>query len=240
MTRIAGIRYTSPVPFTRKQRFLLKTIPPFAGVLAKGWFRTCTVSEQGREHLEAVLSGVGRAIIGFWHEYLGLALHVYRNTGNHTLTSYSYDGELAARLVEQFGLHAVRGSSSRGGADALAGLTMALQYVPMVGITLDGPRGPRRATKPGAAILAVRTRTPIVPHAFYVSSAWRLKSWDRFLIPKAFSTIYSVYGSPIYPPEDSSRSGLKIMNDRLQTAMMALHADLESKLTASFSPPAQA
>ena len=234
MSRIEGIRYTSPVKFSLKQRFLLATIPPVVGCMAKGWMRTCHTEVRGREYLESTRSKTGRVIVGFWHEYLGLALHHYRNTGNHTLTSYSYDGELAARLVERFGLHAVRGSSSRGGTEALAGLNIALHHVPLVGITLDGPRGPRRVTKPGAAILAVRTQTPIVPHAFVAVPAWRLKSWDRFLIPKAFSRIISAYGPPIYPPaENTSLEAIKAVSEELQAAMTALHTELEASFTVS-------
>ena len=233
MSRLPGIRYSSPVQFSVKQRFQLAIIPPVVGCLAKAWFRTCHVEVRNREYLDSSVAKSGHVIVGFWHEYLGLALHHYRNSGNHTLTSYSFDGELAARLVEQFGLYAVRGSSSRGGTEALGGLNIALQHVPMVGITLDGPRGPRRVTKPGAAILAVRTQTPIIPHAFVAEPAWRLKSWDRFLIPKAFSRIISAYGPPIDPPIDSSHKAIRAMHEELQAAMTTLHTELEASLRVS-------
>src|SRR5690606_15894263 len=98
-------------------------------------------------------------------------------------------GELAARIVTHFDLRAVRGSSSRGGADALNQLQQAMALGAGVGFTLDGPRGPRRKAKLGAAIIAARTGAIIVPNAFAVSRAWRLRSWDRLPIPKPFSRV---------------------------------------------------
>src|SRR5690606_3081217 len=109
--------------------------------------------------------------------------------GYHTLTSYSYDGELAARAIEPFGIHAVRGSSSRGGREALEQLEAALRIGVTIGITLDGPRGPRRVSKPGVAILSGRTGVPVIPLSLGSPSGWRMRSWDRMLIPKPFSRI---------------------------------------------------
>jgi hypothetical protein len=169
----------------------------------------------------------GRAIVAIWHESMGLAACHYRNTGFHTLTSYSFDGEFGARVVKRFGLSAVRGSSSKGGSDAVANLAEALNHVQAVGFTLDGPRGPRRVAKPGVAILSARTRTPIIPHAFAVYPAWRLRSWDQFPIPKPFGRIISAYGPPIPPPRDRSPDAVEEVRLAAERALNGLHEEIE-------------
>jgi lysophospholipid acyltransferase (LPLAT)-like uncharacterized protein len=190
-------------------------------------------------HAEAwqeLLATRGRAIIAGWHEALGLAAWHFRNTGFHTLTSYSFDGELITRVVECFGLNALRGSSSRGGSEALVQLERALELVEAVGLTLDGPRGPRRVAKPGIAILSARSGVPIIPVAFGVNRGWRLKSWDRFLIPKPFARIACTYGKPIPSPENSSPPAIEATRVRVEEELNRLHDELEHDTAA---PPAE-
>lgn len=190
MRRIEGLTYTSPVKFRRGQRVALAIVPRVASVLMKGWMSCCRTEVRGQEHYRSLMDSGSRALLAFWHESMGLAVWHYRNTGFHTLTSYSYDGEMAARLVGRFGVLALRGSSSKGGSEAIRSMSIAIQQVGAIGITLDGPRGPRRVAKPGIAILSIRTQTPILPHALAVYPAWRLHSWDRFPVPKPLSLIH--------------------------------------------------
>ncbi len=100
-----------------------------------------------------------------------------------TLTSASHDGDMVARAMAVFGLGAVRGSSSRRGVAALIGLKHALQDGFDVCLTPDGPRGPRYVLQPGVIKLAESSGAPIVPVHVTFSSAFRLKTWDRFVIP---------------------------------------------------------
>lgn len=179
------------------------------------------------------MARTGHAVLCFWHETLPLAIYTYRNTGFHTLTSYSYDGEIAARLIEPFGLHALRGSSSRGGAEALRELEKAIQLVPIVGITNDGPKGPRRESKPGPAILAARTQNPIIPNAFAITRCKRMKSWDRLIFPAPFSRIVCAYGPAIDPPSDTSEEAIESTRLELELAMNRLQESLESELNVS-------
>lgn len=117
-----------------------------------------------------------------------------------TLTSPSHDGDMVARAMAVFGLGAVRGSSSRRGVAALVGLKRALAEGCDVCLTPDGPRGPRYKIQPGVIKLAESTGAPIVPIHVRFSSAWRLKTWDRFVIPKPFSHVEVTFGDPIQVP----------------------------------------
>jgi lysophospholipid acyltransferase (LPLAT)-like uncharacterized protein len=113
------------------------------------------------------------------------------------LTSASHDGEMVARAMAVFGLGAVRGSSSRRGVAALVGLKRALGGGMDICVTPDGPRGPRYHMQPGVIKLAESTGAPIIPIHVRFSSAWRLKTWDRFVIPKPFSRVEVVFAQPI-------------------------------------------
>jgi lysophospholipid acyltransferase (LPLAT)-like uncharacterized protein len=113
------------------------------------------------------------------------------------MISASRDGELISTIGRFFGYTAVRGSSSRGGKEATREMVDHLQAGKRCAITPDGPRGPRREMKPGAVNIARLTGCPVVPFGFAAERCWRLKSWDRFIIPKPFSRAVFVYGDPI-------------------------------------------
>jgi lysophospholipid acyltransferase (LPLAT)-like uncharacterized protein len=113
------------------------------------------------------------------------------------LTSASHDGDMVAHAMAVFGLGSIRGSSSRRGVAALVGLKRALQEGLDICVTPDGPRGPRYKVQPGIIKLAESTGAPIVPIHVRFSSAWRLKTWDRFAIPKPFSRIVVTFAEPI-------------------------------------------
>ncbi len=202
-------------------------VPAAAGAL-KILCATCRTDCFQRENLESVVEKHGHAIMAIWHESMAVAAWLYRGTGSHTLTSYSFDGEIAARVVRRFGLFAVRGSSSRGGAGALESLTAAVKCVERVGFTLDGPKGPRRVAKPGIAILAARTATPIVPHAIAVHPCWRMRSWDRLVIPRPFARIVSVFGPPIEPPSDGSPEAIEATRAAVEAELNRLHDIVEA------------
>ena len=113
------------------------------------------------------------------------------------LTSASHDGDIVARAMSVFGIEAVRGSSSRRGVAALVGLKRALRDGNDICLTPDGPRGPRYKVQAGAVKLAESSGAPMVPIHVRFGSAWRLKSWDRLVIPRPFSRVWITFGAPI-------------------------------------------
>lgn len=144
-------------------------------------------------------------IFALWHGEMLPLLYHHRAQGVAVLISEHRDGELIARIAERFGFRTIRGSSSRGATRALVGLVRALEAGHDVAITPDGPRGPARSFAPGALVAAQRGGVPVIPMAVTATRAWRLRSWDRFLIPKPFSRVTIAYGDPTRMNVESAR-----------------------------------
>lgn len=130
----------------------------------------------------------------FWHGEMLPLLWRHRDQGIAVLISTHKDGEIIARIAEALGCRTVRGSTSRGGGRALLGLVRELRAGHEIAVTPDGPRGPARRFQAGALIAAQRAAAPIVPIAVHCTSAWRLRSWDGFMIPRPFARIVVAYG----------------------------------------------
>lgn len=122
-------------------------------------------------------------------------LNMNNNIG--VLVSRSKDGDLIAGPISKLGYIPVRGSSSRGGTQALRGLLTHLKHNSIV-ITPDGPRGPIYSIKDGLLTTAYLSKRPIIPVAIDVSREWVFKSWDKFRFPKPFSKIRMKHGKKFY------------------------------------------
>ena len=165
-------------------------------------------------------------IMCFWHNrILGITLAFIRQypvktrKGVNVLTSASRDGEILAQLVGQFGMAAVRGSSSRRGSRALRELVDLAGNGCDIAITPDGPRGPRYSFGPGAISLAQLTTTPIVPVHAKFSSCLRIKTWDGFIIPLPFSKVSVTVDNPIRVPRELTDEEFEAMRSRVATLL---------------------
>jgi hypothetical protein len=216
--------------FTLWQRVQLAILPRLLADIFYLLYRTCRVETRGKQYLDETLQEHGRCHVVIWHESMAMAGCYNRGTDYLTLASYSYDGEFAARVVKRWRIHAARGSSSRGGHEALAQLCEAARTIPVTGFTLDGPKGPRRVAKAGIGVLAARTRLPIVPNAYAVSSAWRMRSWDQFPIQKPFSRIICAYAPPIPPPPNDSPEAVEKTRLEVEKSLNALHRQIEADI----------
>jgi len=132
-------------------------------------------------------------IFAFWHGQLLPLLWVHRGERVRVVISAHRDGEIVARVAERLGHATIRGSSSRGAARALLGIVRELENGAEVAVTPDGPRGPARKFASGALVAAQRVGAPIIGIGVSASRAWRLKSWDQFMIPKPFARVNVVY-----------------------------------------------
>ncbi len=136
------------------------------------------------------------------------------------LTSASNDGAMVAAAMKVFGLGAVRGSSSRRGVAALVGLKRALAEGFDICLTPDGPRGPRYKVQPGFLKLAEATGAPIIPIHLRFSSAWRLKTWDRFVIPRPFSRVEVTFAEPIRIARGLDEAAFENERRKLETLLV--------------------
>jgi lysophospholipid acyltransferase (LPLAT)-like uncharacterized protein len=135
-------------------------------------------------------------VFSLWHGHLLPLLWHHRDEGVVVLISEHKDGEMVARAATSLGFGLIRGSTTRGAGRALISMVRALESGVEIAITPDGPRGPARKFAPGALVAAQRSGSLILPVAMAADRAWRLKSWDGFLIPKPFARVTVAYADP--------------------------------------------
>lgn len=158
-------------------------------------------------------------ILTFWHGRIFMATYFFRNRGIVVMTSRNRDGEYIARVIQRFGYGAARGSSSRGSHQATVECLRAMKSGRDLGLTIDGPRGPRYVAKPGAAYLAKKSGNPVVPFNIAVEKKWVMRSWDHFQIPMPFSRAIVLVGNPIYVDADTTREQMQIIEAHIQRSL---------------------
>ncbi len=203
------------------------------------WLTTCGIASTLRWRLndDSGLFQQGdsqRVIFAIWHNRLSLSMILYWRFirgGTKTdrrlaaLTSASRDGGLLARVVELFGGHPVRGSSSRRGAQALRELVTAAEAGFDLAITPDGPRGPVYSVQEGIIALAQLTGYPIVPVTFWLSWKKSLNTWDRFQVPLPFSQCHVQFGKAIHVPRETSSEQRDAFRATLESELRRLTHD---------------
>ncbi|MDE0537317.1 MAG: lysophospholipid acyltransferase family protein [Rhodospirillales bacterium] len=162
-------------------------------------------------------------IVCFWHgRLLMMPLTWKRPKPFHMLLSDHPDGRLGAEIGAHFGIKCAYGSSTRGGTAALRQLVKILRDGGTVGMTPDGPAGPRMRASIGAVVLARLSGAPILPLTFSSSSRRALNSWDRFIVPFPFGRGIIRWGTPIEVPKDADDDRLEAARLQLENAMNAL------------------
>jgi len=205
--------------FTWRQRIALAVVPLLASLLIRLLGSTLRYSISIEDPSGSEFSP--GTIYAFWHQCLLTASYRYRNRGIAVLISRSFDGELIARVVQKFGYSPVRGSSSRGAVAGLLEMGRELEAGHAVAFTADGPRGPRFVAKPGPLLLARTQNAPVRALHFGVKTAWRLKSWDGFIIPKPFSRVVLRMTAPLQLPSAATDAQTEEFHIRLQQQLDA-------------------
>lgn len=180
-------------------------------LIIKSLVVTYRITIKGVEHREEAraLNAKGSFVFAVWHEQVVSVMSALAWTEPYlALSSRSKDGDYAAFVSEKMGFVAVRGSSKKknkdkGGKEALQEYITKLNQGISGGLTVDGPKGPRRKCKPGAVIMSQQTGAPILPVAGIAERFWQFNSWDKFKIPKPFSKITMIYGKPIQVDESA-------------------------------------
>jgi lysophospholipid acyltransferase (LPLAT)-like uncharacterized protein len=146
----------------------------------------------------------------------------YARPDIYVLISQHADGQLVAEVCRHLGFRTVRGSTTRGGAEAIRQM-LRLGHKAHLAITPDGPRGPRRKVQQGLVYLAARTGRPIVPIGIGYSKTWRMQSWDRFALPKPWSASVCVTEDLIEVPACADRALVEEYTDRVEAALRRLN-----------------
>ena len=146
------------------------------------------------------ISNVNSFILVTWHgKCLGVMEH-FRQRGYHVLISQSRDGDIISNISKKFGYNLFRGSSNRGGKEAMEKMYQFFSLNPSgkLVITPDGPTGPEHKVKPGAFQLAQNSQRPVVPVIVDVKKSWKFKNWHTFYFSKPFSKMRVVIGPVSY------------------------------------------
>ncbi|MBE0533708.1 MAG: lysophospholipid acyltransferase family protein [Rhodospirillales bacterium] len=178
-------------------------------------------------------------ILCFWHGRLLMMPYCWnRRVAIHMLISRHRDGKIIARTVGHFGIRTIAGSSKRGGAGALRAMLKALQGGECVGITPDGPRGPRMRASDGVVAVARLAGVPIVPATFAADRRKVLGSWDRFVVAWPFASGVLAWGEPIRVERDADEAAVEAARARVEDALNALTAEADALMGAAPIEPA--
>ena len=167
-----------------------------------------------------------RAVQVIWHETLLIPVLTLGHRDNVALASASGDGEVIAQFLEHLGWGTARGSSSRGGVAAL--LRFLSDDTRSPNLAVDGPRGPRRIMSSGAVFLASKLGLPIACCGVGMDRPWRLRSWDKFAIPRPYSRARMVTGPMRYVPAGLDREGLEAYRVWFQDQLNWLTSEAET------------
>lgn len=204
--------------YSFKQKILLFLASYVGPILLLLYGFTWRVKWAGSENVVEARKVSGKVLYAFWHSrLLGLCYaHRFRQVG--IMVSKSFDGEWISRLVTKIGYKVYRGSASKDGA---IGLLDMMKNMPGgdLALTVDGPRGPAEKVKYGVITLAAKAGIPIVPITILADRAWRLNSWDRFMVPKPFSTITVLRGPHVPVPSHIGKDDFKRYKLQIEKAI---------------------
>lgn len=165
---------------------------------------TCTIKVYGSEYPDGLRKKDIGFIYAFWHNRQIILPIIRPDEPIHCLISSSRDGEYISRVAALFGKASIRGSTTRGGFEAMKQMMRVLTSKGVVAITPDGPLGPALEVKPGVVQMSQAVGCPIVPIAFDASKKKVFASWDSFNLPYPFSKVSIVFGEPLtVPPSES-------------------------------------
>ncbi len=149
------------------------------------------------------LSSKGNYLLAIWHQNLFQGILAQTGKRHVVIVSKSKDAEPVAFTCSNLGHQVARGSSrakdgrDKGGRAAMEEMTSYLKEGLPGAVTVDGPKGPAKKVKPGIIKMAQEAGIPIVPYAPYGRRYWEFNSWDKFRLPKPFTTIDVYYGEPV-------------------------------------------
>jgi lysophospholipid acyltransferase (LPLAT)-like uncharacterized protein len=168
-----------------------------------------------------------RFIYCVWHDSLLLPVARFGGPDLAALISSHADGQILGGLIKAMGMEMVLGSTTRGGVEAIRQLTRAEGPRRNLAVTPDGPRGPRRVIQQGIIYIASRTGMKIVPVGVGYRNPWKLRSWDRFAVPKPFSRACCIAGEPMSVPPNLRGTGFEDHRRIVQFEMDRVNAAAE-------------
>jgi lysophospholipid acyltransferase (LPLAT)-like uncharacterized protein len=207
-------------------------------LLVKSLYLTYRIETRGEEQKEKALNQAPHKsfIFAVWHEQVVSVMCAHAFTRPLlALASRSKDGDYAAYVSKKMGFIPVRGSSrkrnkDKGGTEAVATYISKMKEGISGGITVDGPKGPRKVCKPGVVLIAKQTGSAVLPVVGIADKYWEFNSWDRFKLTKPFARIIMKYGAPIFIPTESNEGQLNDYCNLIGEEMEKLEKELTSEM----------
>ncbi len=218
-------KFASLSKYSLRQRFLIYLVDYFLYFTISLIGKTVRFEEvegwengkvEGYESYEKAFETKAPGSLAFWHNRLFLTTYFWRKFDAAIMISQSFDGEYISRTAQRFGYGVIRGSSSRGGTQALKKMVKLAQKGIRMALTVDGPRGPRYEVQSGVIHMAKRTRLPIAATLIEAQKFWTVNSWDKLQIPKPFTKAKVFIAEPIFVSADANKEELKQKQKELQ------------------------
>ncbi len=229
---------SAPNPYSRWQRFQFWLVTNLAGRGLRLLLGTCRVTIHPPERVERHLVGREPAIAVTWHRGAVFFLYLLGPYRPAIMVSRSKDGEFLARFLEMMGAVPVRGSSSKGGREALREMVEMIHQgqVDFGATVADGPRGPRYQAKSGMILLASLTGLPLLPIMWSADRVWTFrKAWDHTIIPKPFARVQVEVGRELHYPKVMHKDDLEAARLELEQELNRLRLDLDQR--SGYQPP---
>jgi len=189
--------------------------------------KTLKIRFHNSKETDELLSSEKNIVFAFWHGTMLIPWFLQKEKNFAALVSQSRDGDLLANILTKWKYDVARGSSHRGGKEALEILMKKVEQHHSISITPDGPTGPPRQMKAGAVIVAQRSKIPLVLCGIGCKSKYVLNSWDKFEIPKFFSRVNVVYSEQIFIESDLERDEVSNIIDDCNVSLNELQSEAE-------------
>ena len=202
----------------------------FASIVLRCIGLTWRIEQRNLDNLDKARALSSTGVVSFWHGRLLIVAYSHRRWGMAVLASEHPDGDLTGRTVARMGWKHVKGSSTRRGAAGFRELAAVLRSGHDVGLTIDGPRGPRGVVQQGATELSRMTGAAVIPLAAAARPRRLFESWDRFQLPGLFAKVVVAYGEPFVVPAGADREAREKSRLRLERGLCELTAEIDRAL----------
>jgi len=205
----------------RLQGFLEALVTALVPLLLRLLVRTWSIRVVNRDVLRTYVDAGRPVVVATWHQMILPGVAFFRDRKAFIMVSKSRDGELIARVNLRMGFRNVRGSSSRGGGEALLAMIEVVRAGAQAAIMVDGPRGPAREPKAGCVMVASKTGAPLIPLGCRARPAIRARGWDRTLIPLPFARVVLSFGEPLAVPPEATAEEIERYRVRVREGLLA-------------------
>lgn len=198
---------------------------PIIFVVARFIGMTVRLKSKGFEELANFEGG---KILSGWHGRTFIATTFFRKRGVWTMISHSKDGDMQNIIFRRFGFKTIRGSTGRGGIKAAIAAIEILKKGELFAVTPDGPRGPSGVVQGGIMLMARKSGAWIVPVGTSATRCWYAPTWDKYMVPKPFSTCYMLFGPPISVPLKSTEDEIEAIRQHVEAEMHRIQAEADA------------